>query len=272
MIDSLDALHIKTVQVTIEGPKEIHDRKRFHLEHGGSFDQIQENLDRLMLDRRWKGRLLIHYNVDETNADHLADTHGYWTGRYPDGNIGIGVSYVDRHMRGARDMGCSFDKEREIAFHLEQYRKHDGRGLRYYPRRHSVGCCATKMNAYVVGAEGQLYKCWDDVGKKEMEIGSIHEDSRTWNDRLMARYMTGVEPFDDPVCRKCFYLPVCEECPNIRYRKKYEGQPISACANYKDRLPEFLEIHYELKKAAENGERPTKGRTSDRHVETNTSR
>jgi len=236
------------IQVTIEGPPEIHNRKRFHLEHGDSFHVIQANLDRLMLDEQWPGQLRIHYNIDETNADAFAATYDYWMGRYKDGNVHVGRSFVDRNERGARDMGCCFDKEQETQFYINQYRQHGGKGLRYYPRRHQVGCIATKKNGFVVGAEGQLYKCWDEVGRKDREIGSIHTDPKTWNQALIARYLVGVEPFDDPTCQQCFCLPICEECPNIWYRRKYEGQEIDTCANYRDRLPEFLEIHYALSK------------------------
>ncbi|MFH1886174.1 MAG: radical SAM protein [Pseudomonadota bacterium] len=242
----LAELSVTGIQVTIEGPAEIHDQKRFHLEQGGSHDVIRDNLDRLMLQEKWPGKLFIHYNVDEANADVLAQTHDHWTERYKGSNVGFGVSFVDRNERGSRDMGCSFDKEQEIAFYLEHYKRHGGKGLRYFPRHHQVGCCATKLLGFVVGAEGQMYKCWDDVGKKEMEVGSLYKDPREWDQPLMARYMVGVEPFDDPACRQCFYLPVCEECPNIWYRRKYLGQKIKTCANYKHHLPEYLEIHHEL--------------------------
>jgi uncharacterized protein len=241
----LDELNIKAIQVTIDGPPEIHDDRRFHIEQGSSFHVIQENIDRLMLEEKWSGRLIVHVNIDENNAELFSDIHEYWTERYKGLNAGVTPSIVDRTEQGSRDMGCSFCKEREIQFYIDHYRKHGGKGLRYYPKPHRVGCIATKKNGYVVGAEGQLYKCWEDVGIKDKEIGTIFTEMKDWNHTLLSRYLVGVEPFDDQDCKDCFYLPICEECPVMWYRRKYEGQEVVPCANYKDRLPEFLEMFYD---------------------------
>lgn len=244
----LDELNIEMIQVTIDGPSDIHNKKRFHLVHGDSFDVIRANLDRLMLEEKWQGRLKLNYIVDETNAAFYGETHDYWTGRYKAGNVQLGATFADSTERGSRDMGCAFDREQEISFYLEHYPSHRGKGLRYFPGKHLSGCCATHQNVFVVGAEGQLYKCWDDVGKKEMEIGTIHqapEDLQSHS--VFTRYLTGLDPFDDPMCRRCFYLPICNGCPNMRYRKKFNGQSINMCTNFNPRLPEFLEIHHELR-------------------------
>ena len=58
----------------------------------------------------------------------------------------------------------------------------------------------------MVGANGELYKCWDSVGNKREEIGHL----RSWkdpNDRALKwlRY----DPFTDDGCRSCIALPTC---------------------------------------------------------------
>ena len=79
-----------------------------------------------------------------------------------------------------------------------------------------------------------------------MAVGSIHNLSLNTN--LLAKYMVGIEQFDDPTCLNCFYLPVCEVCPNLRFRNKLGGEKADICAIYKGSLPEFLEIHYAIKR------------------------
>ena len=32
-------------------------------------------------------------------------------------------------------------------------------------------CCATVINAYIIGTEGEFYKCWDDVTDNSKIIG-----------------------------------------------------------------------------------------------------
>jgi len=244
---ALDSLNVTMIQVTIDGPPHIHNKKRFHLDHGDSFDRIQTNLDRLMLEEKWQGLLKLNYVMDKINAPFYGETFDYWTDRYRGCNVQLGANFADSTERGSRDLGCSFDREEEISFYLDQYPSHQGKGLRYFPSKALTGCCATHENAFVVGALGQLYKCWDDVGKKDMEVGSIHKDPTTWNTPPTTRYMAGVDPFDNISCQKCFYLPVCNACPNIQYRRKYKKQDIIACPNLKNHLPKFLEIHYGMK-------------------------
>ena len=58
------------------------------------------------------------------------------------------------------------------------------------------GCIATHRNAFVIGPEGEVYKCQNDVGNPEMVVGNIVE--RNWNLSLYTKYMIGVDPFSDP--------------------------------------------------------------------------
>jgi uncharacterized protein len=241
----LDELNCRTLQVTIDGPRHLHNKTRVHSTKGDTFDVIQTNLDRLMLEKKWPGRLIIHYNIDSHNAEHYSETYKYWKTRYPDSDLVMGRNFVNRQERAGACSACSFSRRQETDYYLESYEKDGAPGLDYYPRRHGPGCIATKRNGFVVGAKGQVYKCWHDIGVKEREIGSLFTPSKDWNWTVISRYMTGVEPFDMPECRDCFLLPVCEECPHMWYRKKYMGQEDVLCARYKEQLDRFLEIHYE---------------------------
>ena len=67
-------------------------------------------------------------------------------------------------------------------------------------------CTAVRANELVVGARGELYKCWDSVGNQREVIGHL----RSWrdpNDRVLKwlRY----DPFTDEGCRSCIALPTC---------------------------------------------------------------
>jgi uncharacterized protein len=62
------------------------------------------------------------------------------------------------------------------------------------------------VNELVVGARGELYKCYDNVGDPREVIGHL----RSWqdpNNRVLKwlRY----DPFVDEGCRSCIALPGC---------------------------------------------------------------
>jgi uncharacterized protein len=59
---------IASIQITIDGPPELHDKRRIHADGSGSFAQIARNVD-LCLDRGVK--VQIRMNVDRENVNHL---------------------------------------------------------------------------------------------------------------------------------------------------------------------------------------------------------
>ncbi len=74
------------------------------------------------------------------------------------------------------------------------------------PKPVGTPCTAVRKNELVVGARGELYKCYDNVGDAREVIGHL----RSWqdpNDRALKwlRY----DPFADEDCRSCIALPTC---------------------------------------------------------------
>ena len=67
-------------------------------------------------------------------------------------------------------------------------------------------CTAVRANEYILGSEGELYKCWDSVGNPAHVIGNIRDYTNT-NGRL-GRWMK-YDPFTNDECRSCIALPTC---------------------------------------------------------------
>lgn len=83
--------------------------------------------------------------------------------------------------------------------------------------RHSGGtnfgiCGAVSLNSFVVDPLGDLYKCWDDIGRSERKVGNISEPPMLTEN--MIRWMK-YEPTNQE-CKDCFAMPMCMGgCPNI---------------------------------------------------------
>ena len=115
-----------------------------------------------------------------------------------------------------------------------------------FPRSERYECAIRNKNALVIGPEGELYKCWNDVGNKSKVIGNI--DGEITNEALLLRYLVAADPFEDPMCQNCFLLPVCGGgCPYSRIQNEYEGTNINTCLYLKDHLEDFLIAHAEFK-------------------------
>ena len=205
----LRALKVKVAQITLDGPAETHDLMRPLRNGRGTFDVVLDNVvacaDLLPIS--------IRVNLDASNAsaylrllDQLVEAG--LAGRvtvYP-GQI---VAYPDQ-------AGAPSETYRPHCFTLPEFAEVERgflaaayeRGLAKpeLPKPIATPCTAVRTNELVVGARGELYKCYDNVGNPHEVIGHL----RSWqdpNDRVLKwlRY----DPFADAGCRSCIALPTC---------------------------------------------------------------
>lgn len=67
----------------------------------------------------------------------------------------------------------------------------------------SKTCCASCINSFIIGPQGEIYKCWNDVSDKTKVVGYINRKGIV-NKELYYRYHIGCEWYNDTECRKCF--------------------------------------------------------------------
>ncbi len=246
VISELDNLKIKLIQVKIDGNEDTHNSRR-RLKNGkGSYHQILENLDRLM--DSWDGFLQVRVNVDGSNTEEFVDVYQQINDRYNNNNkIKVYPGIIDDINETNPEVSCQINREEEIKFYLQLYQQYGIRVHKFYPQQENVGCIASARNAFLIGPVGEVYKCWDDVGDEEKIIGNI-ENRKSWNNRLLSRYIIGADLYEDERCQDCFYLPVCDGgCSKKRVVNRYEGKKQDHCLVFKDHLEEMLEIYYGIK-------------------------
>jgi len=262
-IEKLRDLHIGMMQVTIDGPETTHNQRRPLRNGGPTFATILQNLRQAL--EKWDGKVMLRVNIDESNRDlyHFIHDELVSTLRraYDDKRLWIYPGLVHDFGGTNPDLGCLITPQKEAEFTTEQYRRFGIEDLPAFPRRHYIGCTACRRNGFVIGPEGEIYKCWDDLGVAERQVGSI-QPGGTWNPALISDYLVAASYLDDRDCEECFFLPVCSGgCPNARLRNLLEGRKNDPCLKFKYQLEELLEIHYELKKkrARTPGEAATSG-------------
>jgi uncharacterized protein len=209
---------VTTAQVTLDGPPHTHDKMRPMAGGKPSFDRIVNNLRHAVehLD------VVVRMNVDVDNAglgEELLDRLdaagltgklGMYVGQIvgvDDGSGAPSSSYGSRCLTGAEFADA------ELQFGEATAGRSYGRPS--LPRPVGAPCTAVRRNEYVVGSEGELYKCWDSVGNPRDVIGSIFEEAAAVetapraNDHPRAKRWFAYDPFTDAECRTCTALPVC---------------------------------------------------------------
>ena len=110
-------------------------------------------------------------------------------------------------------------------------------------RRHS--CVANKYFAFVIGPEGEIYKCWRMVGNKNETIGNVVDE--TFDITKFSKYMIGADYTFDPKCLNCEFITLCGGgCPLTRMRNKFENTNINHCCPEKTHMKELMELRYEM--------------------------
>lgn len=248
VVASLDELKTSLIQITLDGSKETHDSRRYLIGDGPTYDRIVENIDRL-LRSSWEGKVQIRVNVDGTNQKEFVDVYRFIQKRYPD-QFGKRVTVYPGFVHGEEvnpDTSCFFDSDEKGQFLEDMHRDHGINALSMFPSSVMGGCTMTKRNAYVVGPDGELYKCWNDVGVPELVIGNI-SSLTNWNMSLVAEGMVGASFLEDPKCQECYFFPICDGgCPKMRMLNNRDGKGRDTCSYFKNHLTALLEMHYEEK-------------------------
>ncbi|MBO3742247.1 radical SAM/SPASM domain-containing protein [Actinoplanes flavus] len=205
----LRAHDVTAAHITLDGPSEIHDRRRPLTGGRGTFDVVLANIvsaaDVLPIS--------IRVNLDTGNADAYEELLARLAGAGLAGRVTVGPAQVVTPAADPAAPSAGYRTsclgraafaaiEREF-FAAAQRFGFDMPGL---PGPVGAPCTAVRDNELVVGSRGELYKCTETVGNPAEVVGNL----LTWpraGDRLL-RWLT-YEPFDDEECRSCPALPVC---------------------------------------------------------------
>jgi uncharacterized protein len=233
---------VRSVQIGLDGPPEVHDKMRPQANGSGSFTTILKNL-RHAVDYF---TVTVRVNIDMSNFDSveklfrlLAD-EGF-AGKlsvYPGQIVGVRNNPL---APSAAYQGCFSNPEfAKAEQHFLRLAEEYGLAAPFLPRPTGAPCTAVRANELVVGSQGELYKCWDTVGDHKEVIGHIR-DYKNLNGRL-ARWLA-YDPFSNKECRMCIALPVCMGgCAHHAFDKlQYENRCGTFRHTFHEQVSKFID-------------------------------
>lgn len=244
VICHLNGLNIQSIQVTIDGPENIHDKNRPLLSGEGTFRKIMKNLDALA-ESNYNGECVIRINLDHNNYHYFPEIESEMQKRYKGKKFYV---YAGCIMNETHSSCLSHNDWVNLI--IKNYRDNAGLSIGdIYPTlEYRNICMATMQNGYVIGPKGELYKCWEDVGKEKYIIGNIASKELVENQELLALYAVGSDAYSDEKCQKCDIMPLCwGGCANKKIRNNYYGEKdIVYCPSYKQNLIKLLEEYIRI--------------------------
>lgn len=223
---------IEGMQITIDGDRDSHNKKRFLRNGSPTYDKIlinlKENYDYLV-------NLSLRINLDQNNIGSESSIINYIESFDKDRKIRAYISRVRNENDTYNDEVCIGQGDFEK--YKMQFYKSQGIDFveKLYPNIIRNFCTADTINSYVINYNGDLYKCWSDIGIEEKKIARLEENMfvesnyKNYYDYLL------YDPTEDEECRECKVLPICMGgCP---YARKNSGKE---CSTYKDNLEEII--------------------------------
>lgn len=211
ILDRLVKHNCTSVQITLDGMKEVHDSRRPYKGGRGSFDDVISAIKRVNDKVGTHG--VIRINVDKTNIDEaykLLKFLGKDGENLTNCTVDFGI------VRGST-MACSSYAgncfcETEIGDILEALWAEAERNGFYEnttPMRRWMFCGLYSDSQYTVTPDCVVYKCWEHAGMEEHKMGEIDEDGNFVNPTIAYFEWMTQTPTENSDCAECVYLPVC---------------------------------------------------------------
>jgi len=246
IICALDVLKATSMQITIDGVKKTHDTRRCLKNGGATYDVIMRNIDTL-LSSSWGGRLNIRVNVDNQNKDEFMAVHKHINQTYRNehkNHLYVYPGFVNNPE--CAEQSKYLTSKDKSSFLLDIAQNAGVNPLSLFPHMTLGGCTMTKKNAYVIGPDGELYKCWRDLGNKDFIVGNV--DGTAGNTSLIAEGMIDSSYVHCATCENCKMFPVCDGgCSKIRMLNNRGNHAGDFCSYFKHNLHDLLDIHYRQK-------------------------
>lgn len=232
LIDS----HISRIDLTLDGPPEVHNgRRRLKTGHGPTFDHILEGLRQV----RAQGlEVQLRINADRSNQESLFGLLDILD-QYHLRDIPIVLGRVGAYTSGCKLPETSYLSDEEFSRLAKQFRKPQHPCLAH-------PCSSNKLNAYVIDPDGDLYKCWIQIGEKQHRIGNITYHHRPGiQERMREIDWLTWEPFDSAHCKPCKLLPIC--MGGCSYRARFISSSQPPCPEWKYNLKEWVKEQFRKK-------------------------
>lgn len=233
--DLIAQCRISSVFLTIDGPEEVHNKRRVAANGSNSYQQTLKAA-RLFQDRGIQ--ISANMNADKVNLPLYNDLQREL---YAEAGIVLSAGKLNDygHFFGEAPF-CSpdFDLYMHEEFFEAQFKEfeklpHDAAELRERLRPIERFCSGQSDNYFVIDLLGDVYNCDGWVGDKGYVRFNILDDKSTWK-----LHEVSFDATRDEKCSACELLPVC--LGSCIWERECSGMP---CHPFKTTMPDYLRLY-----------------------------
>lgn len=231
--EMINELNVKRFIITLDGPAEVHDRRRPLRSGLPTFDRIWKNIGFLI---EAGAKVTIRMTIDRENISSIPEFLNNIARSTYAGKVGlsfcrtIDFNFTPEHIKSFIYSEKEFA---EVEWTLIQTAHSLGLYSYSFPYAAPAGGCLRKGDV-VIGSDGVVYKCLDTVGDKRWAVTSIDDIDLSFEMPLWYKEWCEWIPSLSPSCSKCALRPLCNGgCPhNALFRDKKHGSNLQ-CPDWK---------------------------------------
>lgn len=192
---ALTQLGVRSFQISLDGPPEVHDESRVKADGSGTFSEIWHNLLTLR-DSDLSFEVMLRLHFTPATADRLYSLIDLINDSFfGDNRFKVTFKSVNR-LGGENDHKLElFDpqKKREVIASFERHLRQKSQSIVHGQIGPQI-CYAAKPNSFVIRADGRIGKCTVALYDNRNTVGRIAEDGRVVIDNdKMRPWMKGFE-------------------------------------------------------------------------------
>lgn len=211
---------IDSLQITIDGSREIHDKRRYHYKNGDSFNVIMDNIQ-MALDL--DVAISVRINVDSQNLlelnklKKLFEERGFYNyKRFSVSSAQVAGSEQEEQNGTLLNRITYLSETFSIPNSQDPIIQCQDYGLtrnlsNAIFRRGEISLnstfCSAQSGGLIMDPYGNIFSCWECVGKKDHIVGN-YENGLVWNDENLEKWQ-GRNIGVLPQCSKCKYAFLC---------------------------------------------------------------
>ncbi len=247
--------NIEMLQITIDGPESIHDRRRMHFSGKGSFAEISKSIDAL-LDNKINTNARI--NIDMENIEYLSKIYDYmikmnWIGNP---NFKVKPSLITDHTaleyvhpvveeeKLLEKLISIYDPNPELeklfGFYSFKPLRHIQEVLNGAPNvsPRFFNCESNLLELYIFCPDGYIYTCPESIGNKDFSIGKFSPSLELSGTRMSMWKDRDIMNMEK--CIECKFAPICGGgCPMASIIISGGEEPV--CERYQEVLDIYLQ-------------------------------
>ncbi|NJD77534.1 MAG: radical SAM protein [Candidatus Methanoperedens sp.] len=197
-----------SLQVTLDGNKEVHNKLRILHNNRVTFDIIVNNFKAAIqygIKTHTNTHFILRVNLLNQNIDHIRPIlESFNLEERGKINIIFRPIYTTSHFGEANsntifDLKKFYDEAKNYGFNIVK-------STYYLQHCESAG----GVNFFYVTPDLKIWKCLNDISTETANIGQINKAGMLqFNITHISKWYQKSNPFKDEKCRDCYYLPIC---------------------------------------------------------------